>query len=68
MGKHLDALKDGIDGRVFSIKAMPDGTFRIREECDGYFAMYFTADELRELAQEIIEVAGGLAMCREDGA
>lgn len=61
MGKHLKRLSSGDDlssGRVFDIEKLPDGKFRIYEGCDGYFYEEFTADELRELAQEIIEDAG----------
>ena len=60
VGKHLDRLgeyKDGHDGRVFAITKNEDGTFEITEGCDHYFSETFTTDELRELAEEIIEVS-----------
>lgn len=53
MPKHLNRLDD----RVFSIEKLHDGTFKVREECDGYYSQTFTADELRELAKEIIELS-----------
>lgn len=59
MGKHLDRLsRYSGGGRVFEIIKNDDGTFSIWECCDNYFSEDFTADELRELAQEIIELAG----------
>lgn len=60
MGKHLDRLGGDADGhpcRVFSIEKHPDGTFEIWEECDRYFSEKFTAEELRELAAEIVAVS-----------
>lgn len=59
VGEHLERLaKDHGGGRVFSIEKNENGTFTIWENCDNYFSEDFTADELRELAQEIIEIAG----------
>lgn len=57
MGKHLDRLGGNGTGRIFVIEPQPDGTFQIWEECDHYFAEEFTAEELRELANEIIELS-----------
>jgi len=59
MGKHLDRLASWAsdDGRVFEIEKLEDGTFRIEECCENYFSAKFTAEELRELAEEIIEVS-----------
>lgn len=56
MGKQLDRL--GENGRVFSVERLPDGRFRIGE-CDGYFYEDFTADELRELAAELVALSNG---------
>lgn len=56
MGKQLDRL-GGESGRIFSIEKLPDGTFDIREECDGYFSLRFTAEEVRELAAELVAVS-----------
>lgn len=47
----------GNDKRIFEIKKIGDGEFRIREECDNYFADFLTADELEQLGQEIIDLA-----------
>lgn len=57
MGKHLDRLGDGNEGRVFSIVKNEDGTFEIWEGCDNYFHEKFTAEELRELGDEIIALS-----------
>lgn len=57
MGKHLDRLSNYHSGRVFEIVKNDDGTFSIWEQCDNYFSLDFTADELIELAEEIIELA-----------
>lgn len=43
--------------RVFDIEKNQDGTFDIREMCDQYFYETFTADELRTLGEEIIELS-----------
>lgn len=59
MGKHLDRLADGLDGRVLSVEKLPDGNFRIWEECDHYFCLDFTPEELRELAAELVAVTNG---------
>ena len=55
VGKHLKRLEDG---RIFAIEKDTNGTFMIEECCDNHFAEMFTPEELRELAQEIIELAG----------
>lgn len=44
-------------GRVFSVSKREDGTFEVREECDGYYIEVLTADELRQLGREIIALA-----------
>ncbi|MFA6984587.1 MAG: hypothetical protein WC213_00075 [Arenimonas sp.] len=58
MSEHLERLSRYTGGgRVFSIELNDDGTFSIWENCDNYFSEDFTAEELRELAQEIIDVS-----------
>lgn len=46
----LDALKHA---NVMTVKLMPDGTFRVRERCDRYYAVYLTRDQLVALADEL---------------
>jgi hypothetical protein len=58
MGKHLDRLGDG-NSRVLDIEKLPDGNFRLWEECDHYFYVDFTAEELRELAAELVALSNG---------
>ena len=51
-------ILDAIDnGRVFSVKKMDNGFFRIRERCDDYFQVYLSKDELFALAVELQELA-----------
>ena len=61
MGKLLDELSEyeGERGRIFSVEKMVDGKFRLREECDSYFVAILSADELRDLGNELIEIANG---------
>jgi len=70
MGRHLDRLSgaDGAldSGRIFEITKNDDGTFAIYECCDHYFSEKFTADELRELGQEIIDIANSAAVTNGD--
>jgi len=54
VNKHLDRLSKY---RVFDIDKKQDGTFEIVEGCDQNFSAYFTAEELRELAAEIIALS-----------
>ena len=61
MGKHLDRLSEYIGGgRVFSIEKNEDSTFTIWENCDHYFSEDFTAEQLRELAQEIVDLSNSV--------
>lgn len=53
MSEMLDRLDNE---RIFSIYKDGDG-FIITEECDGYFEVRLKADELRRLAEEIIELS-----------
>lgn len=55
--KILDRL-GSTDGRVFDIEKT-DAGFEIREACDYYFVVTLTADELRQLGQELIDIANG---------
>lgn len=53
-------LKRLEEGRIFSIERtdIPD-VFCVGEECDRYFAINLTRDELRQLAAEILDIANG---------
>ena len=44
------------DKRIFSIELFEDG-FMICEQCDAYFWVKLTREELLQLAAEILEVA-----------
>lgn len=57
MGEHLDRLANVM--RVFDVEKLPNGKFRIWEECDHYFYDDFTAEELRELAAELVALTNG---------
>jgi hypothetical protein len=46
------------DERVFSVEPLEDG-FLVSEECDSHFAAVLTAYELRQLADELRDVADG---------
>jgi hypothetical protein len=50
----LEAIKDE---RVFSVKKQPDGRFRVREECDKYYAVYLTTGQLTQLADDLKALA-----------
>lgn len=50
----LDRLSDE---RVFSIEKNEDGTFCIEEDCDNYFAVVLTPEELNRLGDEIKQLA-----------
>lgn len=50
----LEAIKDE---RVFSVKKQPDGRFRVREECDKYFEVHLTREQLHQLADELKALA-----------
>ena len=54
MGKHLKRLDVN---RVFNIEKDDDGIFTIWENCYNYFSEEFSGEQLRELAQEIIDLA-----------
>lgn len=43
--------------RVLTITRNDDGTFNVTEHCDDFFGVDLTADELRELAAELIALA-----------
>jgi hypothetical protein len=47
----LEAL---VDNRVLSIKLEENGLFRLREECDGFFLVRLTPEQLIALGNEII--------------
>ncbi len=53
-GPMLQMLKDK---RVFDVDAVHDGMFQITEGCDGYFTVFLTEQELRQLGQELIAMA-----------
>lgn len=55
-GPILDRL--GETAHVLYVERMADGTVRLREACDGVFSVRLTADELRALAGELINIAG----------
>lgn len=48
---------DGAWGRILSVTPCADGTFEVREQCDGYFYVILTAAELRQLGNELIELS-----------
>lgn len=50
----LEAIKDA---RVLSVKKQPDGRFRVREECDKYYAVCLTREQLHQLADELKALA-----------
>ncbi len=39
----LAALKDA---NVFTVKLQSDGTYRVRERCDRYYAVYLTREQM----------------------
>ena len=43
------------EAKVFRIRPK-DGNFKVREECDGYFFMMLTKEELLQLADEITQL------------
>lgn len=43
--------------RIFKLKRMDDGSIRVREECDRYFYVTLSAEELETLGHELIEYA-----------
>lgn len=51
-----EALKDA---KVMSVKRLPDGRFRVREECDGYYGAWLTQEQLLALADELRAMAMG---------
>lgn len=57
VSNHLKRLADQSTGRVFEITKNDNGTFRIEECCDNYFSLDLTAEELRELAAEIVALS-----------
>lgn len=46
------------DRQVFKTYRLNDGRFVLEEACDGCFRVAVTADELRALAAELVELAG----------
>jgi hypothetical protein len=56
---HLFRLGSGSNspGRVFSIFRDASGNFVIEEACDNYFCQVFTAEQLRELAAELVALS-----------
>ncbi len=50
----LDTLKDA---NVMTIKRQPDGTFRVRERCDRYYAVYLTREQMLAWADELRAIA-----------
>ena len=47
------SILEGLLGeRVLEIKPKPEG-FRVREQCDDYFYVYLTRDQMLTLADEI---------------
>jgi hypothetical protein len=52
-------LKRMDEGRIFDIQKEKDGTFTVGELCDSFFCETLTVNELRELGQEIINLANG---------
>jgi hypothetical protein len=55
MQSQLERLS-GSDGRIFYIERTVDG-FEITEACDYHFSVVLTADELRQLGNEIVALA-----------
>lgn len=43
--------------RIFSAKPTSDGNFSIIEQCDDYFEVNLTKEQLLALAQELIDLA-----------
>jgi hypothetical protein len=48
------------DARIFAVDRTPGGTFIVEEQCDAYFRVEITADELRALGQELIDAANSV--------
>lgn len=53
----IERLTSGGENRVLSLESNGDGTFRLREECDGYFLIELSAEDLERLGQEFIQIA-----------
>jgi hypothetical protein len=58
--KRVDCIYDTMlqtidDHNIFSIEPQGDN-FILREECDGYFDLYLTPYEVRQLALELLEI------------
>lgn len=52
----LDALHDF---RVVSVRGNKDGTFTVCEECDDYYSITLTKEQLIALADELRSLANG---------
>ncbi len=46
------------DRQVFKTYRLGDGRFVLEDGCDNFFRVAVTADELRALAAELVELAG----------
>lgn len=52
-------LDAALNSRVFSVRANEDGTFEVREECDDYYHITLTKEQLIALADELRSLADG---------
>jgi hypothetical protein len=53
--KVLGPILNRMDERIFCVVKQEDGRFMVGENCDGYYYVLLTADELRQLGNELIE-------------
>jgi len=56
----MDSILNKMDiEQIFKLKRMEDGKIRVREECDRYYFVMLSAEELEALGRELVEYAKG---------